>query len=128
MQTLLVRLTEDDRVQLDRLSAAGAGSRAAIVRQALKLLAGRMVSLDPDRNRLLRDLARSYAQAGVNLNQLARRLNTTGNTDLAGLAGVLSEIIALNDATRRALVAAAPGSAIGGPATIARQDRPGAAA
>jgi hypothetical protein len=128
MQTLLVRLTEDDRVLLDRLSAAGAGSRAAIVRRALKLLAGRMVSLDPDRNRLLRDLARSYAQAGVNLNQLARRLNTSEDTDLAGLAGVLSEIIALNDATRRALVAAAAASDIGGPATIARQDQAGAAA
>jgi hypothetical protein len=128
MQTLLVRLTEDDRVLLDRLSAAGAGSRAAIVRQALKLLAGRVVSLDPNRNRLLRDLARSYAQAGVNLNQLARRLNTAADTDLAGLAGVLAEIIALNDVTRRALVAAAAGSDVAGVAKVGRQDRAGAEA
>jgi hypothetical protein len=118
MQTLLVRLNEDERRLLDHLSAEGAGSRAAIVRQALGLLAGRMADLDPQRTQVLQELARTYAQAGVNLNQLARRLNSAGDIDAARLAAVLGEIIALNDATRRALGAAASSSLAAEPASI----------
>jgi predicted transcriptional regulator len=115
MQTLLIRLSDQDRALLDRLAAQGHGSRASILREALMTLSGAVSIRDPERNRLLAGLAADYAKVGMLLNQIARRLNTDGGLDAGALGKVLLRLIALTDVTRRELAATAAGAGAKGP-------------
>jgi predicted transcriptional regulator len=115
MQTLLIRLSDQDRALLDRLAAQGHGSRASILREGLTTLSGMVAIRDPDRNRMLAGLAADYAMVGVLLNQIARRLNTDGGLDEAVLGSTLLRLIALTDVTRQELAAAADGFGSKGP-------------
>jgi hypothetical protein len=103
MQPLLIRLSDQERVTLDRLVAEGRGSRAAVIREALMIFANRREPRDPVRDQKLHDLSTAYAKVGVSLNQIARRLNADGGLDEAVLGEALARLIALNDATRHEL-------------------------
>jgi hypothetical protein len=107
MRPLLIRLSDAERSLIDRLVAAGRGSRAAIVREALLVFGGQAAVRDPAHDRALQDLSVAYGRVGISLNQIARRLNAGDDVDAAALGTALTRLISLNEATRQELRAAA---------------------
>lgn len=111
-QTLLIRICDEDRASLDRLSSELGVSRAAIIRRALSALRGSGIAGDPDSAIELKALQAALLGVGRNLNQIARHLNSGEEIDAERLAVVLSRIIALNDETRQMLTHLMEGSQV----------------
>lgn len=105
MQALLIRLEDDEREALDDTARRHKLSRAAVLRQALRMLAGAPAPHDPTLLENLRELRSAFERAGVNLNQIARRLNASDAFEARTLGAVLTEIIQLNRDTRTLLAA-----------------------
>ena len=88
--TITIRVTPDERAVIDDLSmrkglSVGAFMRAAALGDPGKR-ARRRVPLDA---KLLRNLLGEVGRTGNNLNQIARRVNTTGEHDAAQLRAAL---------------------------------------
>ncbi len=105
MQALLIRLGDDEREALDDVARRHKLSRAAVLRHALRMLAGAPAPHAPILLENIRELRSAFERAGVNLNQVARRLNYSDAFDARTLGAVLTEIIQLNRGTRALLVA-----------------------
>ena len=105
MQALLIRLEDHEREALDDTARRHALSRAAVLRQALRMLAGAPAPHDPVLFENIRELRSAFERVGVNLNQIARCLNTSDAFDAYTLGAVLTEIIRLNRETRALLSA-----------------------
>ncbi|MGL4240241.1 MAG: hypothetical protein ACRCTI_03925 [Beijerinckiaceae bacterium] len=105
MQALLIRLEDHEREALDDVARRHKLSRAAVLRQTLQMLAGAPAPHDPILLENIRELRSAFERAGVNLNQVARRLNSSDALDARTLGAVLTEIIQLNRDTRALLAA-----------------------
>lgn len=105
MQAFLIRLGDDEREALDDVARRHKLSRAAVLRQALQMLAGAPAPHDPTLLENFRELRSAFDRAGVNLNQIARRLNASDAFEARTLGAVLTDIIQLNRDTRALLAA-----------------------
>lgn len=105
MQAFLIRLEDHEREALDAAARRHKISRAAVLRQALQMLAGAPAPHDPNLLERICELRSAFDRAGVNLNQIARRLNASDAFDARTLGAVLTEIIQLNRDTRALLTA-----------------------
>lgn len=99
-KALLVRMTDDGHVVLDRLADEMQLPKAEIVRRAVQTLAGQGGIVAGDERVALITIAESLRAIGTNLNQIARRLNTSGEVDAEALGAALTRLIDVNAATR----------------------------
>ncbi len=125
MQPLLIRLSDAERSILDALVQAGHGSRAAVIREALHVLDNEAAARDPERNRMLAELADELAGIGVSLTAITRRLSVGEEAEAALLGAVLPSLIALVEATRQELQGQASAS-VDKPMRARTGGRPGA--
>ena len=98
---LMTRVTEEEYAQIQaRMALVGTGNLSAFLRKLA--LDGRIVLLDMDEIKTLVSLLR---RTGANVNQIARRVNSTGRiyeNDLAEIQNRLSEVwLALDDVLRK---------------------------
>ena len=98
---LMTRVTEEEYAQIQaRMALVGTGNLSAFLRKLA--LDGRIVLLDMAEIKTLVSLLR---RTGANVNQIARRVNSTGRiyeNDLAEIQNRLSEVwLALDDVLRK---------------------------
>ena len=97
----MTRVTEEEHAQIQaRMALVGTGNLSAFLRKLA--LDGRIVLLDMAEIKTLVSLLR---RTGANVNQIARRVNSTGRiyeNDLAEIQNRLSEVwLALDDVLRK---------------------------
>ena len=97
----MTRVTEEEYAQIQaRMALVGTGNLSAFLRKLA--LDGRIVLLDMAEIKTLVSLLR---RTGANVNQIARRVNSTGRiyeNDLAEIQNRLSEVwLALDDVLRK---------------------------
>ena len=98
---LMTRVTEEEYAQIQaRMALVGTGNLSAFLRKLA--LDGRIVLLDMAEIKTLVSLLR---RTGANVNQIAKRVNSTGRiyeNDLAEIQNRLSEVwLALDDVLRK---------------------------
>lgn len=98
---LMTRVTEEEYAQIQaRMALVGTGNLSAFLRKLA--LDGRIVLLDMAEIKTLVSLLR---RTGANVNQIARRVNSTGRiyeNDLAEIQNRLSEVwLALDEVLRK---------------------------
>ena len=101
---LLIRINDEERAQIqDRMALAGTKNMSAFIRKMA--LDGRIILLDMDEIKTLVSLLR---RTGANVNQIARRVNSTGRiyeNDLAEIQNRLGEVwLALDEVLRKLAV------------------------
>ena len=101
---LMTRVTEDEYVQIQaRMALVGTGNLSAFLRKLA--LDGRIVLLDMDEIKTLVSLLR---RTSANVNQIAKRVNSTGRVyenDLTEIQNRLGEVwLALDDVLRQLAV------------------------
>ena len=101
---ILVRVNEDERAQIqERMELTGTKNMSAFIRKMA--IDGRIVLLDMAEIKTLVSLLR---RTGANVNQIARRVNSTGRiyeNDLAEIQNRLSEVwLALDEVLRKLAV------------------------
>ena len=101
---LMTRVTEDEYVQIQaRMALVGTGNLSAFLRKLA--LDGRIVLLDMDEIKTLVSLLR---RTSANVNQIAKRVNSTGRVyenDLTEIQNRLGEVwLALDDVLRKLAV------------------------
>ena len=101
---LMTRVTEEEYAQIQaRMALVGTGNLSAFLRKLA--LDGRIVLLDMDEIKTLVSLLR---RTGANVNQIARRVNSTGRiyeNDLAEIQNRLGEVwLALDEVLRKLAV------------------------
>ena len=99
---LMTRVTEDEYVQIQaRMALVGTGNLSAFLRKLA--LDGRIVLLDMDELKTLVSLLR---RTSANVNQIAKRVNSTGRVyenDLTEIQNRLGEVWAALDGVLRKL-------------------------
>ena len=98
---LMTRVTEEEYAQIQaRMALVGTGNLSAFLRKLA--LDGRIVLLDMDEIKTLVSLLR---RTGANVNQIAKRVNSTGRiyeNDLAEIQNRLGEVwLALDEVLRK---------------------------
>ena len=98
---LLVRINDEERAQIQtRMALAGTKNMSAFIRKMA--LDGRIILLDMDEIKTLVSLLR---RTSANVNQIAKRVNSTGRVyenDLAEIQNRLGEVwAALDDVLRK---------------------------
>ena len=99
---LLVRINDEERAQIQtRMALAGTKNMSAFIRKMA--LDGRIILLDMDEIKTLVSLLR---RTSANVNQIAKRVNSTGRVyenDLAEIQNRLGEVWAALDGVLRKL-------------------------
>lgn len=102
--TVTVRMTPEERAQLEALSSRSGLAAGAFLRAAAFGGAGPRAQRRPSADHaVLRQLLGELGRVGNNINQIARTLNTGGTPDLLALEEALTAYLGIRNAIYRAL-------------------------
>ena len=101
---LMARFSDAEKEVVQRKAKATRLSISEYIRASV-LGAGYVATVDPARQKLLHDLSRELGRQGNNLNQIAKQMNASGQTQQAEgmLAEVFDSLITAHNDVRRAM-------------------------